>query len=78
MIAAGLEDDGDIKDAVGVTEEVYLDYPNVNGLGHFTKRTPVAAKNIPVAPEDDEDNPSSGLLADEEEDDEGYLDFEID
>lgn len=79
LIAAGLEDDGDIKDAVGVTEEVYLDYPNANRLGHFTKRAPVTAKNIPDTPaEDDEDDPDLGLLDDEEADDDGYLDFEID
>lgn len=79
LIAAGLEDDGDIKDAVGVTEDVYLDYPNASGLGHFTNRTPVTAKNIPGTPTDDDDDPVSNLLDDKEEDDEdGYLDFEID
>ncbi len=81
LIAAGLDDDGDIADAVGVTEDVYLSYPDERGLGHFSKRTPVIANSTPSTLADDngEDDSASGLLDDEEEeDDEGYLDFEID
>ena len=81
LIAAGLKDDDDITDAVGVTEDVYLTYPDARGLGHFSKRTPVITNSSPGTPayDDGEEDPVSNLLANEEEvDEDGYLDFELD
>lgn len=43
MIAAGLPDDADIEEVVGVKETVELVYPEPKGLGHFEKRRPVTA-----------------------------------
>lgn len=81
LIAAGLKDDDDITDAVGVTEDVYLTYPDARGLGHFSKRTPVITNGSPGTPADDDDEADLAfdLLADEEAiDEDGYLDFELD
>lgn len=41
MVAAGLPDDADIEDVVGVRETVELVYPEPKSLGHFEKRRPV-------------------------------------
>lgn len=41
LIAAGLEEDDDLLDAVGIVEDVELVYPDPKGLGHFGQRTPV-------------------------------------
>lgn len=40
LIAAGFEEDDDLFDAVGITEDVELVYPDPKGLGHFGQRTP--------------------------------------
>lgn len=81
LIAAGLEDGDDISAAVGVTEDVLLEYPDTHGLGHFTKRTPSTAQSAPSTSmnvDDDEDVPVSNRVDDEEEDDDDFLDFELD
>ena len=41
LLTAGLQEDDDIAAAVGITEDVVLEYPDPHGLGHFTSRVPV-------------------------------------
>lgn len=68
LLAAGLEEDGDVADAVGVTEDVHLTYLNARGLGHFAKRTPVITDSSPgTLVDDDEDDRVNDLLDDDEE-----------
>lgn len=74
LIAAGLDDDGDIADAVGVTEDVVLTYPDPHGLGHFSKRTPAVANSAPRAPADDEDDPAPGFDDDDDAGDDWIID----
>ena len=77
MIAAGMEEDDDLTDAVGITEDVELVYPNPKGLGHFGQRTPAdkeaTVKTIPQPKENrrkahpaEEDDEFDDFLEDEE------------
>lgn len=42
LIYAGLNDGDDLLSAVGIVEDVVIEYPDPNGLGHFSERYPVS------------------------------------
>ena len=48
LISAGLEEGADLQDAIGIEEDVVLDYPSPGGIGHFKSRRPVFADTTPV------------------------------
>ena len=72
LIAAGLNEDDDILDAIGIEEDVTLTYPNSGGLGHFSKRVPAssASPQPPKAPpkEEPEGDDFEDFLEEEEPD----------
>ena len=81
MIAAGLNENDDLTDAVGICEDVELHYPDARGFGRFKHRVPAAAsvgpssKDSSATESDDEGEP---LEADEDEEFDDFLEEEDD
>ena len=44
LLDAGLTEDSKLSDAVGLEEQVVLEYPNGEHIGSFTSRSPVSRK----------------------------------
>lgn len=70
MIAAGLEEGEDLLDAVGIEEEVFLDYPTPGSIGHFKSRRPVTVGVTPATSDGaDTSRPFEGVNESEDFDD---------
>ena len=72
LIAAGLEEDDDLLDAVGIVEDVELVYPEPRGLGHFGSRNPVKEQSAVDAVEAPKVSPHK--VSSVEDDDDDFLD----
>lgn len=63
LIAAGLKDGDDLADAVGIEEDVEIDYPVPHGLGRLKLRCPVRGEKFGPTLEDveaEDERPEAG------------------
>ncbi|MDD7288895.1 MAG: hypothetical protein PUH00_04155 [Clostridiales bacterium] len=76
MIAAGLNTDSDIMDAVGIEEEFEVFYPSPNGLGQLKNRLPATKARATVTSEEEETYEEED--DDDDDDDDDFEELDLD
>lgn len=74
LLDAGLTEESKLSDAVGLEEQVVLDYPNGERIGSFTSRCPVSCKasNGPSGRSEAAEDEETEVVDDEEQDEDGF------